>query len=347
MELTREHINYNLGISVPLNEYIILSKEIKLIILNEQILYETFLGSIKDFAKDKLDKIITTIKDWKDAAAILGKILSDSDLLNDFLNPLERRVLGLIKLLIDFLKKIKLDSFIEPITEFINKIKSLQGWKKFMALVSIGSIITYILEKVKSLAPEAIKDFLKKQFTGDFVDTILDKLTDFKSYLGWLEPIVKGVEVIFNFLKPLIQTFSTALTSGSKWATKLVKENTIKNENIMKNSFQQLAGITENNLTQFNMKERFQQLAGIKEVTTDTSSTQVQGQIKTDLFKKLNVADFDPAKFSTTIALVKQGKSLNVAANKVLADIMVAMIKTSDDNLLNQIFVNLKQIEAK
>jgi hypothetical protein len=108
-----------------------------------------------------------------------------------------------------------------------------------------------------------------------------------------------------------------------------------------------IAGIKENNLTQFGMKERFQQLAGIKEVITATSPTQVQGQIKTDLFKKLNVADFDPTKFLTTINLVKQGKSLNPAANKVLADIMVAMIKTSDDTLLNQIFANLKQIEAK
>ena len=36
-----------------------------------------------------------------------------------------------------------------------------------------------------------------------------------------------------------------------------------------------------------------------------------------------------------------------MAANKILADIMVAMIKTNDDSLLNQIFANLKQIEAK
>jgi len=97
-----------------------------------------------------------------------------------------------------------------------------------------------------------------------------------------------------------------------------------------------------------NMKERFQHLAGIKEVTAVAPEpTQVQGQIKVELFKKLGVADFDPAKFSTTINLVKQGKPLNVAANKVLADIMVAMIKTNDDALLTQIFTNLKQIEAK
>ena len=103
-----------------------------------------------------------------------------------------------------------------------------------------------------------------------------------------------------------------------------------------------VSGIKEND-----MKERFKQLAGIKEVAPTTNSTQVQGQIKTELFKKLGVADFDPAKFSTTINLVKQGKTLNTAANKVLSDVMVAMIKTNDDALLNQIFSNLKQIEAK
>jgi len=93
-------------------------------------------------------------------------------------------------------------------------------------------------------------------------------------------------------------------------------------------------------------------LSEVESTTTNKSASptdtkQVQGQIKADLFKKLGVADFDSNKFSTTINLVKQGKSLNMAANKILADVMVAMIKTSDDNLLNQIFANLKQIEAK
>ena len=95
------------------------------------------------------------------------------------------------------------------------------------------------------------------------------------------------------------------------------------------------------------MKDRFQKLAGIKELESTPPDTKIQGQIKPELFKKLGVADFDPAKFSTTINLVKQNKSLNTAANKILADVMIAMLKTSDDALLNQIFQNLKQIEAK
>lgn len=268
MNLSRNHIIFTLGIPVPLNESIQLSKELTLRILQEQLLYETFLDSIKNYASEKYNQVVTTIKDWKDAAVILGKVLADSNLLNDFLYPLEIRVVKLIQPLTDFLKKNKLDSFIETITNFIDKIKSLEGWKKFMALVSVGSIIIYILEKLKSLGPDVIKDFISKTFSSNFITDIIGKLTDFKSYLGWLQPIVKGVETIFNFLKPLIEAFAVALKSGSKFATKLIKEN---------------------NLTQFNMKERFQQLAGIKEangiapVTTTPSTTSTTTPVATSV----------------------------------------------------------------
>ena len=253
MNISREHIAFTLGIPVPLNESINVSESLKLHIINEQLIYESFLDSIKTFAKEKFDQVITTIKDWKDAAVVVGKVLSNGDLLNDFLKPLERRVEKLIQPLTDLLKKMKLDSFIEKIKQFIDKIKSLQGWKKFMALVTTGSIITYIVEKLKSLAPDAVKDFLTKYFSPTFVEDVLGKLTDFQSYLGFLQPIVKGVEIIFNFLKPLIEAFAVALKSGGKFATKLVKEN----QNL-----------------EFNMKDRFQKLAGIKEempVKTDVS----------------------------------------------------------------------------
>lgn len=252
MNISREHIAFTLGIPIPLNESIQLSESLKLKILQEQLLYESFLDSIKNYASEKFNQVVTTIKDWKDAAAVIGKVLSNGDLLNDFLKPLERRVVNLIQPLTDFLKKNKLDSFIKTITNFIDKIKSLEGWKKFMALVSVGSIITYILEKLKSLGPDVIKDFISKTFSSNFITDIVGKLTDFKSYLGWLQPIVKGVEIIFNFLKPLIEAFAAAFKSGSKFATKLIKEN---------------------NLTQFNMKDRFQKLAGIKEVAPTTPTT--------------------------------------------------------------------------
>ena len=292
MELSRNHIVFTLGISVPLNESIKLNKELTLRILQEQLLYETFLDSIKNYASEKYNQVVTTIKDWKDAAVVIGKVLSDENLLNDFLKPLERRVVNLIQPLTDFLKKLNLDSFIETIKSFIEKIKSLQGWKKFMALITTGSIITYIIEKLKSLAPDAVKTFLSKYFSGNFINNVLEKLTDWQSYLGWLQPIVKGVETIFSFLKPLINAFSKALQSGSKFATKLIKEN---------------------NLTQFNMKDRFKQLAGIKEAEVAKPQAKQDTNVAT-IAKDLEDRD---SNFKNIKSKEKMTQLLDVLVNKL------------------------------
>jgi ABC-type transporter MlaC component len=64
-------------------------------------------------------------------------------------------------------------------------------------------------------------------------------------------------------------------------------------------------------------------------------------------FKKLDIPGFDAGKLTTTIMLVKQNKTLNPAANKILADVMTAMIKTNDDTLLTKIFSNLKHTPSK
>jgi hypothetical protein len=224
MDISKEHINFTLGISIPLNESVYLSKSIKLHIIQEQLLYETFLDSIKKYTSEKYNQVITNIKDWKDAAVVMGKVLSDSELLNNFLKPLERRVEILILSLTDFLKKQNLESWVEKIKEFFTEIKSLTGWKKFMLLTTLGSIVIFITEKLSS---EKIVKYLTKLFSSssEILTTITNKLTDFTSYIGWLQPIINGVEIIYELLKPLIEAFNIALKSGNKFATKLIKEN--------------------------------------------------------------------------------------------------------------------------
>jgi hypothetical protein len=318
MELSRKHIVYTLGINNQISESSQLDKSLMLRILHEQLLYETFLDSIKKYAGEKYNQITDKFNEWKDMASVLGKVLSDSNLLNDFLKPLQRRVDNLIKPLTDFLKKIKLDSFIKPIEKFITKISSLEGWKKFMALVSVGSIITYIIEKLKSVTPEAVRELLAKTFSPDFISNILEKLTDFTSYLGWLQPIVKGVENIYIFLKPLLDLFNQALKSGNPFATKLIKEN----------------NMNKKQLVDFLKEELDQQVPDGK----------VQGSINTQILKDLGV---DPSKFTTVLNLVKNNKELNPAANKILADTFIKIMKSDDDTLLNKLFSNIKQFKTK
>lgn len=101
-----------------------------------------------------------------------------------------------------------------------------------------------------------------------------------------------------------------------------------------------VTGIKENKM---NLKEQIREQ--IKNLLIE-SEPEIKGSINFPLYKKLGVEKFNPSNFQTTINLVKQGKVLNNAANKILADVFIAMIKTSDDTLLNTIFQNLKNIDS-
>jgi len=226
MILSKEHIKYTLGIEISqLNEGSNSYYDTLKLIKEEQLLYESFLDTIKDFAKDKLGKVVDTIKDWKDAAVVFFKILSSGELLQDFLYPLKKRVEKLLTKLYELLKKAGLDEWITKIKGFFTKITNLKGWKQLFAFLSLGGISYYILEK---LPKEGVKLFISKYFKGEFIEDIISKLTDWKTFTDWLGPIIGGVGIIFSFLKPILDQFREAFKSDSSWATKLIKENKMK-----------------------------------------------------------------------------------------------------------------------
>ena len=81
-----------------------------------------------------------------------------------------------------------------------------------------------------------------------------------------------------------------------------------------------------------------------EEIKNILKEEEIEGQATlTPLIKQLGV---DPAKFNMTFNLVKQNKPLNMIANKILADVMVALIKSNDDALLQKVFAQLKNIES-
>ena len=249
-----------LGIDINLNENIT-CHNLNQIIIQEQLLYETFLDTVKNYAGDKFNQTIDKIKEWKDAAAVIGQILSSQELLDDFLSPLYRMVGKAVKTISNILKKMNLNSFSEQIMGFVEKIRSLKGWKGFMALVSLGSIATYINKKIKSFSPESLALFFSENLAEDFLETISDKLTDWKTYLGYLEPIVDGVQTIYEFLQPLLSQFSKALKSGAKagsLAIKLIKEN-MKQQQLRQIIREHISNIIneENNMTINDLGQKF------------------------------------------------------------------------------------------
>jgi len=225
MKLDWKYNKYVLGIDIiPLNENEYLNPTLFSLIKEEQILHESFLSTVIDFAKDKISQTVDKIKDWKDAAVVFAKILSNGELLNDFLGPLGRRVGKLVGKFKEFLNKVGLSSLFEKVKTLLGKVSGEKGWKKLLVYLSLGGILFYVVEKGKSLSKEKIKEYITNFLSLSTLETILDKLTDWTTYVGWLGPIIGGVATLYEFLKELLDKFSDAIKDNSKWATKLIKE---------------------------------------------------------------------------------------------------------------------------
>ena len=296
-------------------------------IISEQILFETFLSTVKDFAKDKLGKAIDTIKDWKDAAVVFSQVLSSKELLADFLSPLERLVKKQLQKLYGILKKAKLDSVLKKIEGFFKKIASLEGWKKLFALIAIGGVALYAVNK---LPIDGIQSWVTKTLGNNFIETITSNLLDWKKYIGFLGPIVGGGVIIFKLLQPLLSQFSKALKSGAKagsLAIKLIKENKTK----MKKSV----------LKEIIKKEIFNILK--EEEDTPTKVTIPAALIQ--LIKDLGNDDNLPA-IQQALAKIKTGdEKLTPIQNKELADTFIALLKNNDISKLNKFASLAKQIK--
>jgi len=181
-------------------------------LLQEQLLQEAFLDSVKAYAQEKYNKIVSTISDWKDAAAIIGNVISNPTVLQRFSDDVWYNFKrDTLKRLIALLNKLGLSNLVASINGVVTKITSLTGWQKFLAATGIGAIAEYVVDKMAGLAPDAIKNFIASYLSENGLKTIISKLTDFKSYLGWLQPIIKGVDMLYQVMKSSIAKFGTGI----------------------------------------------------------------------------------------------------------------------------------------
>jgi len=193
-------------------------------LLQEQLLQEAFLDSVKAYAQEKYNKIVSTISDWKDAAAVIGNVISNPTVLQRFSDDVWYNFKrDTLKRLIALLNKLGLNNLVASINEVVTKITSLTGWQKFLAATGIGAIAEYVVDKMAGLAPDAVKNFIASYLSENGLKTILSKLTDFKSYLGWLQPIIKGVDMLYQVMKSSIAKFGTGIFTNKMDLVK--KEN--------------------------------------------------------------------------------------------------------------------------
>lgn len=79
-------------------------------------------------------------------------------------------------------------------------------------------------------------------------------------------------------------------------------------------------------------------------ITPETSNNTLKGSFNTQIIKDLGI---DVSKFNVTMNLVKQNKVLNNAANKILADLFIKIIKSDDTVLQNKVFTAIKQFKSQ
>ncbi len=217
---TPEYITEVLGVQVPLNEsYTEYSQTLVEEIIQEQILFEGFFDSIKNKAKEYGQGIV-------DLFTTLRKILGTPRLLNKFMRQLKMYVGNIRRNFDDFIQKAidkvpSLETIMTRIKDVIQGAFSIvdnaKGFKGALALSGLIVIFTYIQDKfgdvIKNLtnAEENAKllyQYIIEKFNLESVSKkILGSITDIKSYLGVLGPIVGGVKFVADALASITRPF--------------------------------------------------------------------------------------------------------------------------------------------
>ena len=83
----------------------------------------------------------------------------------------------------------------------------------------------------------------------------------------------------------------------------------------------------------------------LNEATAPAPAQKVAGSADfTAVAKTLGV---NPQQLTSAITLVKQNKALNNAQNKILADLVINMIKTQNDKIVQDFANQVKKLEVK
>ena len=186
--------------------------------------------------------------------------------------------------------------------------------------------------------------------TFDFVKAAFSK-PDTKKTKTWLDKLdidddmsaIVDDTVENGFLKMITQTIE------SEADNKPLEDNFNMNakmvEYLRKNyEGRTVSGIKENNKKM--KKDSLKQLIKeeIRKILKEEEKSGLDTQTSlTPLIKQLG--DIEPSKFNTTFNLVKKGATLNNAANKVLADTFISLMKNADVTLLNKFIQAFKKIK--
>ena len=224
------YISKVLGIEVPLNESYPYSSVLTEQILSEHLLLEGWIDSVKNFVKDKAGP-------YKDFLVTFTEIIQDPKRLDSFLfivnKNMKRTMVPLIYKGLELIRFSGVPDFSEMFKKTLENYGGLSNsWKKalvgsamyvafakikdFLSKINIDSIMGEIKDKgaqeIKDILAELpifekLKQFIVTKAKDLIGPELLTKAAsmagDVKNYLGWLGPIVGGVDVVVKALSPM------------------------------------------------------------------------------------------------------------------------------------------------
>jgi len=229
-----------------------------------------------------------------------------------------------------------------------NELKTYGDLKKAIKSISLKQKG----EKIAGLAADTISDFIPglstAKTTYDFIKAAISK-PDTKKTKTWLDKL----DIDDNMSKIIDDTIENGFmrviskTIEGESDNKPLEQDFNMNQKLvdyLKNNYQgrTVTGIKENKMQQLRKLVK-------EEIINVLNEEEIEGNISAlvSYLKKLEIPSIEPTKINTTISLVKQNKVLNPAANKILADIMIGLIKSDDTVLLNNIFTSIRNIKTK
>ena len=221
---TTEYLTEVLGIQVPLNEsYTSYSQTLVEEIVREQLLFEGFWDDIKEKTKEYGTAII-------DLFSVLKGVFKSPAALRRYRRMTVEFTNNAIDKIIETMNKaiLKIPSastitqkILGVFTNLREKLNSTPGWKGAMTNSAFFVIFAYLQRKFRNLFLEKsgtgenlekglnlFYQFAVEKFNLESVATkVLNKMTDIKSYLSFLGPIVGGVQFIAMSLRDVTSKF--------------------------------------------------------------------------------------------------------------------------------------------
>jgi hypothetical protein len=214
---SKEHVEIVLGIQTPINESYSITTRNQ--IINEQLLFEDIIQSIKGFLKDKYKSVVKTVSTISDVIVIIKDIITDPKKLQTATTIIGKYLNSEIKSLNTSMSTImskipgltaisdKLTEMLSKLKGYVDKLVGSSGWKGFI----LKSSFLLLLRFVKKTYIDPIINNAKELAAGTFLTNIADKLNVFKD-INNIIPSLSDIVPIVNWFKKI--GASTELLDG-------------------------------------------------------------------------------------------------------------------------------------